>query len=248
MSDKKPTTGARGGLTTVTTGGLLRKTCYFEAAEWRAIRDRAEQDMCTAAEVVRRAVREYVEPSALDEPHADFEKPILTMDADEYGNKVTLARSLVRSVLAGAVDKGGRPLHEHCERVGEAVAMMPGTTDEQHLAAYLHDVLEGAEPGVWKVGLSDAAVAIATLFGDGVAALVLALTRESDTEYSAYIRRLAPCAVPIKIADLRDNLSPERAGNIPDSLRQRYTDALAALERRGERSAPTGVDRQRRRA
>ncbi len=60
-AEERPVTGSRGGVTTVTTGGLLRKTCYFEAAEWRAIRQRAEDEMCTAAEIVRRAVRAYVE-------------------------------------------------------------------------------------------------------------------------------------------------------------------------------------------
>lgn len=59
--DDPPATGSRGGVTTVTIGGLLRKTSYFEPVEWRAIRARADHDMTTAAEVIRRAVREYLD-------------------------------------------------------------------------------------------------------------------------------------------------------------------------------------------
>ncbi len=64
--EEKPAelTGSRGGTTTVIRSKnrtLLRKTSYFEPAEWEAIRRRAEADQCTAAEIVRRSVRSYLD-------------------------------------------------------------------------------------------------------------------------------------------------------------------------------------------
>ncbi|MEM7351916.1 MAG: hypothetical protein AAF657_14045 [Acidobacteriota bacterium] len=55
-----PGPGPRGGKTTTTAGGLLRKTCYFEPTTWEAIEARARADKITAAEVVRRAVGAYL--------------------------------------------------------------------------------------------------------------------------------------------------------------------------------------------
>lgn len=43
--------------TTVTPGGLLRKTVYFEGAEWEAIRAQAYQEDKNYSDIVRRAVR-----------------------------------------------------------------------------------------------------------------------------------------------------------------------------------------------
>lgn len=44
--------------TTVTPGGLLRKTVYFESAEWEAIRAQAYREKKNYSDVVRRAIRE----------------------------------------------------------------------------------------------------------------------------------------------------------------------------------------------
>lgn len=55
-----PLTGSRGGRTTVTAAGLLRKTCYLAPDEWRALRVRAAEDESNASEVIRAAVREYL--------------------------------------------------------------------------------------------------------------------------------------------------------------------------------------------
>ncbi|MCP3959258.1 MAG: hypothetical protein GY719_15515 [bacterium] len=53
--------GPRGGKKATTAGGLLRKTTYFEPAEWQAIRRRAFEDESTAADVIRRAVRSFLD-------------------------------------------------------------------------------------------------------------------------------------------------------------------------------------------
>ena len=54
---RKPKAGPRGGTTTVYESGLLRKTVYFNADEWEAIRRKSYQDGMSYAEVVRLAVR-----------------------------------------------------------------------------------------------------------------------------------------------------------------------------------------------
>ncbi len=55
--------GSRGGKTTVTDGGLMRKTTYFRPETWDAIEAAAKLNRCTAAEIVRRAVAAYLEES-----------------------------------------------------------------------------------------------------------------------------------------------------------------------------------------
>lgn len=52
--------GPRGGTSTVYPSGLLRKTCYFNADEWEAVRRKAFAEEISMAEVVRAAVRAYL--------------------------------------------------------------------------------------------------------------------------------------------------------------------------------------------
>jgi hypothetical protein len=54
---KRTTVGPRGGATTVTTAGLVRKTVYFDPDEWRAIRREGLEKDLSCTEIVRRAVR-----------------------------------------------------------------------------------------------------------------------------------------------------------------------------------------------
>jgi hypothetical protein len=54
---KRVTVGPRGGATTVTTAGLVRKTVYFDPEEWDAIRREAYEGDLAYTEIVRRAVR-----------------------------------------------------------------------------------------------------------------------------------------------------------------------------------------------
>jgi hypothetical protein len=51
----------RGTPSRASQGGLLRKTIYFDEAEWQAIRARCYQDDLTYSEVVRAAVRAYLQ-------------------------------------------------------------------------------------------------------------------------------------------------------------------------------------------
>lgn len=50
----------RAASTTVTPGGLLRKSMYFTEAEWQAIRERAYEEDRAYADIVREAVRAFL--------------------------------------------------------------------------------------------------------------------------------------------------------------------------------------------
>jgi len=49
------------GSTTVTPGGLLRKSCYFTETEWEAVRKKAYEENRTCADVIREAVRSFLQ-------------------------------------------------------------------------------------------------------------------------------------------------------------------------------------------
>jgi hypothetical protein len=53
--------GPRGGLTTVTPGGLNRLSTYISPAEREAVRRRAFEEDTSISEVIRDAIRAYLE-------------------------------------------------------------------------------------------------------------------------------------------------------------------------------------------
>jgi len=57
----RPWTGPRGGTTTISKSGLLRKTVYFYPDEWEALRKLAHEQERGFAEIVREAVRDYLQ-------------------------------------------------------------------------------------------------------------------------------------------------------------------------------------------
>ena len=103
----------------------------------------------------------------------------------------------------GQLGKDGRPYIEHCERVAMKVepALRP--------IAYLHDVVEKSEG--WT---------IERLRLDGFPAAMIeaidALTRRPGEDEEAFIARAAanPLALPVKRADLEDNLKQALAYGI----------------------------------
>ena len=52
--------GPRGGLTTVTPGGLTRVSTYLDDEERSAVRQRAFQEERSISDVIRSAVRQYL--------------------------------------------------------------------------------------------------------------------------------------------------------------------------------------------
>ncbi|MBZ9986469.1 HD domain-containing protein [Mesorhizobium sp. BH1-1-5] len=128
------------------------------------------------------------------------------------------AAKIAEQAHRGQKDKTGRPYIEHLRRVADAVE----TLDEKTVA-YLHDVVEKGEG--WSLDrLHDAG------FGLPVVAAVDALTRRMDEGEEGFLCRAvsSELALPVKLADLRDNLwQAHQAGVAPG----KYEAGLAILDR-----------------
>ncbi|RUU13798.1 HD domain-containing protein [Mesorhizobium sp. USDA-HM6] len=110
------------------------------------------------------------------------------------------AAKIAEQAHAGQTDKTGQPYIEHCRRVADAVE-----TIDQKAVAYLHDVLEKGDG--WNRGRLERMG-----FGPSIVSAVDALTRRSEEDDLAFVRRAAsnPLALPVKRADLVDNLRQAR--------------------------------------
>lgn len=134
-----------------------------------------------------------------------------------------LAERIATAAHAGQVDKAGRDYIEHPRRVAAAV----GTHPHARAAALLHDVLE------------DTPVTVEDLADQGIPVEVIAavqlLTRSKDVPTETYYSEIRkhPLALPVKLADIYDNLDPARRAALPqgvqDRLQRKYAAALAAL-------------------
>lgn len=115
----------------------------------------------------------------------------------------------------GQTGKDGRPYIEHCERVAMRVepALRP--------IAYLHDVVEKSEGWTIDRLRLDG-------FPEEIIEAVDALTRRPDEAEDEFVLRAAayPLALPVKRADLEDNLQQALAGG---SDPERYRHGLALL-------------------
>ena len=58
MKTKKGLTGPRGGKTTLTPGGFLKKTIYLESDEWEALREKSFREQRPISELIRALIRE----------------------------------------------------------------------------------------------------------------------------------------------------------------------------------------------
>jgi (p)ppGpp synthase/HD superfamily hydrolase len=110
----------------------------------------------------------------------------------------------------GQTGKDGRPYIEHCERVAMRVepALRP--------IAYLHDVIEKSDGWTLERLRLDA-------FPEAVIGAVDALTRRPGEDDETFVRRAAanPLALPVKKADLEDNLQIAlRSGENGEKYRQ----------------------------
>ncbi|MBX5050434.1 HD domain-containing protein [Rhizobium lentis] len=116
----------------------------------------------------------------------------------------------------GQVDKTGQPFFEHCQRVALLVS-----GDEARTVAYLHDVAEKGSG--WTLDrLREEG------FPPAIISAVDALTRRPDEPDEEFVRRAAanPLALPVKQADLEDNLrQAEQAGKNTEKY-QRGLDIL----------------------
>lgn len=123
----------------------------------------------------------------------------------------------------GQTGKDGRPYIEHCERVAMRVepALRP--------IAYLHDVVEKSEGWTLDRLRLDG-------FPEAMIEAVNALTRQDGEEEEAFVFRAAanPLALPVKRADLEDNLQQALSSGADTD---RYRHGLALLEKAVKGSA-----------
>jgi (p)ppGpp synthase/HD superfamily hydrolase len=114
------------------------------------------------------------------------------------------AIELANQVHDGQVDLGGQPYILHPLRV--MMALGPNADSIDRAVAILHDVLEDDTTGVALLRLDQ-------VFPREVREAVMALTKLPNEPYLlGYISRVAknPIAKRVKLADLADNLAPER--------------------------------------
>lgn len=134
---------------------------------------------------------------------------------------LTKAIVIATEAHAGQVDKRGEPYILHPLRV-----MLAMDTDEERIVAVLHDVLEDT-----SVRAND--LRRERMPEYSVLALAALSRREDEPYLESYIKRAGrhSLARKVKIADLRDNLSPERNpdGRFDGLIVTRYQPALEYL-------------------
>ncbi|HEY6738733.1 MAG TPA: winged helix-turn-helix transcriptional regulator [Actinopolymorphaceae bacterium] len=137
------------------------------------------------------------------------------------------ADRLAERLHAHQVDKAGRPYIEHPRAVARLTRHFGGS-EEQQIAALLHDTVEDTDCTLDD--LRDAGVP------DAVVVLVDALTRrpgESDDDYLARVIA-TPGAALVKRADVAHNAAPERLGRrdppVRERLRRKYARTIERLD------------------
>jgi (p)ppGpp synthase/HD superfamily hydrolase len=150
-----------------------------------------------------------------------------------FKNPDPLAQAITLAGLVhhGQVDRGGDPYFWHVLRVGSS--LLPDV--DAAIVGVLHDVLEDCIPA-WRDDLFQ----LLREFGANVKLAVRELTRPEDETYEHYIQRVAHGTLlvrKVKMADLYDNLNPDRlaraAANGVDiaPLATKYAHALGVLHR-----------------
>lgn len=134
---------------------------------------------------------------------------------------IAVAARLATRAHAGQVDKSGQPYIEHCQRVSESVEGV-----QTKVVAWLHDILEDTD-----VTESE----LRSYFNVVVVDAVVALTHPDGERNDIYWKRICsnPLARQVKIADIYDNLRPERLALLDPKtvarLTTKYNKALTVI-------------------
>jgi (p)ppGpp synthase/HD superfamily hydrolase len=134
-------------------------------------------------------------------------------------NTVEHAIALAARAHEGQLDKAGVPYIFHPIRV-----MLRMTTDDERIAAVLHDVVE------------DCGWTLDSLAAEGFSRIVIdavdALTKRPGEDYEAFVLRASvnPIARKVKLADLADNSDPTRSGDHTERGRARLEKYRRAAE------------------
>ena len=139
------------------------------------------------------------------------------------------ALSIAKRAHRGQTDKGGMPYWLHPYRVGLSVAEYG---EDAMVVGFLHDVVEDTDITLRHLSYIG--------FWPHILDAVGALTRKEGESYKEYIGRVEnnTIAMPVKIADLTDNLREDRLRNLWGTSRFRrktmgmYQKCLATLTKR----------------
>ena len=142
----------------------------------------------------------------------------------EKASRLERAIALASRVHAGQTDKAGKPYITHPLRVMLDL-MAQGVDEDILIAAVLHDAVEDTDVTI---------EGIRNIFGWRVANTVDAVSRRDDEKYKDFIERAKrhPAGRLVKIADVKDNMRPERMVPGLEGLMSRYEKALEILDKR----------------
>lgn len=169
-------------------------------------------------------------PSKNSELYIMYKKPItlhffktLTM------NIIDIALQIASKAHEGQKDKDGNPVILHPITVG-----MMGSTDEEKVAGFLHDVVEDTE---WTFeDILDAGIP------SGIVNALRLLTHNKDTDYYDYVQSIIdsgnPIALQVKYNDLQHNY--ERGKAYPQ-LQEKHGKALDMVRKAVEERSRVGL-------
>lgn len=147
---------------------------------------------------------------------------IVQPSVEIHDDEIFLATISAFLAHGGKKDKEGEPYILHPIRVASQME-----SKEAKIVALLHDVLE--DSSITSGNLKDIG------FSDEIIHAVLAITRKKSQSYSAYLKQVAsnPLARIVKIADIRDNMSPKRLNKLDrvtqNRLSNKYEKAIRYL-------------------
>lgn len=134
-------------------------------------------------------------------------------------NQLEKAIQIALKAHEGQTDKGGNTYVLHPLRL---MVQMP--TEQLQTIAVLHDVVEDSTYTFEDLAKED--------FPEEVLSAVRALTKQENEQYDDFIKRvkLNPLAVPVKIADLKDNSNLDRIPNPTETDLERVKKYQRAIE------------------
>jgi GTP pyrophosphokinase len=136
-------------------------------------------------------------------------------------NDLERAISVALDAHEGDTDKAGTTYIRHPLRLMEAV-----DTENERIAAVLHDVVEDAEYTLDEIDQE---------FGSAICDAVDALTKRDNESYMEFVERSAsnPIAREVKIADIEDNMDLTRLDSVDESVlkkQETYHEAWLKLQ------------------
>src|SRR5687768_17173952 len=130
---------------------------------------------------------------------------------------ISETRALVKRAHAGQTDQAGEPYYLHPFRVEQRVQLLPGVGEDDCVVALLHDVMEDTKltaPDLAEIGYQ----------AHIVEAVQLLTNREQH--YATFIEKIIASrnelVMRVKLADILDNLDPDRLAALPHDRAVRF--------------------------